>query len=128
VTPAQLRARASYNRCRGWAEYTGDTRVLEMRNAWVAYHAGAPWMCHPVSVGSLILQTTRENARLRADVERIQEEAEAWARTAGGAAKEVAAFRADVERLERLASHRRSDRNSAGVGSSAPITREDGEG
>jgi len=51
--------------------------LVEMRNAWAAYHAGAPWMGHPVSVGSLILQTTRENARLRAEVKRLQRELDA---------------------------------------------------
>lgn len=46
-----------------WAE--------RMRNAWVAYHAGAPWM-HPGR--SAMLRMAENNARLRTEVERLTRE------------------------------------------------------
>lgn len=42
-----------------------------MRNAWAAYHAGAPWMTQGMAdAGAALLG---ENARLRAEVERLEQ-------------------------------------------------------
>lgn len=64
-----------------------------MRNAWAAYHAGALWVGHPVSVGRVIIQATDENARLRAEVGALRLEL-------GDRDEVLQGLRAEVERHE----------------------------
>jgi hypothetical protein len=123
MTPAQELARATYNRCRG-AEYTGDARVLEMRNAWAAYHAGAAWMrtlgifsdgkpSRDMSRDSLAAERDVDAAlarldkvygamaaQLRAKVELLQSDARGWAGLAGSASAEVEATRHERDSLQ----------------------------
>lgn len=46
-------------------------RYARMRNAWVAYHAGASWM-HPGQ--SAMVRMARSNAQLRAEAERMRKQ------------------------------------------------------
>lgn len=57
---------------------TSRCYLAMMRNAWVAYHAGAPWMRHPAAFQAGMDAAAKmlhgESARLRAEIKRLRAE------------------------------------------------------